>query len=201
MDHHKHIWGLTGGIGSGQSTVAQMLSCLGASIVDADAQARSLTQAGGLAIPSLVEQWGPSILSADGAMDRERMRELVFRSPKDKQALERILHPLIAQVTQQAIDDATSTWVVCDVPLLVESPRWRARLAGVWVVDCTAETQIARVRQRNQWPDATIQSVMAQQASRQRRLASADVVTFNENIALADLQALVGAQAALIGLR
>ena len=129
------------------------------------------------------------------------MRDRVFQSPQDKQRLEAILHPLIAQATQEAIDAADHAWVICDVPLLVESVRWRSRLAGVWVVDCTEETQTARVRARNQWPDATIRAVISQQATRKQRLASADIVTFNENYSIQELDAIVGAQADQLGLR
>lgn len=195
------IWGLTGGIGSGKSTVAKILAARGASIVDADAQAKALTEPGGRAIAALVQAWGPDVLDASGAMDRAAMRERVFQSPQDKQRLEAILHPLIAQATQEAIDSADRAWVICDVPLLVESVRWRPRLAGVWVVDCTEETQMARVRARNQWPDATIRAVISQQATRERRLASADIVTFNENYSIQELDAVVGAQADQLGLR
>ena len=201
MSTRKIIWGLTGGIGSGKSTVAKVLASRGASIVDADAQARSLTEPNGAAIGALVARWGASILTADGAMDRQVMRDKVFQSPEDKRALEAILHPLIAQAIQDAIDHAPTKWVICDVPLLVESSRWRPRLNGVWVVDCHVQTQMERVRQRNQWPDETIQSVINQQATRAQRLACADVVTFNESCTLLELQALVGAQADLIGLR
>lgn len=195
------IWGLTGGIGSGKSTVANMLAARGASIVDADAQAKALTEPGGRAIDALVQAWGPDVLDANGAMDRAAMRDRVFQSPQDKQRLEAILHPLIAQATQEAIDAADHAWVICDVPLLVESVRWRSRLAGVWVVDCTEETQTARVRARNQWPDATIRAVISQQATRKQRLASADIVTFNENYSIQELDAIVGAQADQLGLR
>lgn len=195
------IWGLTGGIGSGKSTVAKMLAARGASIVDADAQAKALTEPGGRAIDALVQAWGPDVLDANGAMDRAAMRDRVFKSPQDKQRLEAILHPLIAQATQEAIDAADHAWVICDVPLLVESVRWRSRLAGVWVVDCTEETQMARVRARNQWPDATIRAVISQQATRKQRLASADIVTFNENYSIQELDAIVGAQADQLGLR
>lgn len=195
------IWGLTGGIGSGKSTVAKMLAARGASIVDADAQAKALTEPGGRAIDALVQAWGPDVLDANGAMDRAAMRDRVFKSPQDKQRLEAILHPLIAQATQEAIDAADHAWVICDVPLLVESVRWRPRLAGVWVVDCTEETQMARVRARNQWPDATIRAVISQQATRKQRLASADIVTFNENYSIQELDAIVGAQADQLGLR
>ena len=201
MRNEHVIWGLTGGIGSGKSTVASMLADCGASIVDADAQARALTEAGGKAIPALVATWGEGVLSADGAMDRQAMRERVFNSPQDKRQLESILHPMIAHAIQAAIDDAPQRWVFCDVPLLVESRHWRPRLAGVWVVDCHEQTQVARVRQRSQWEEATIEAVIRQQARRADRLASADVVTFNENLALPELRALVGAQANRIGLR
>ena len=197
----RHLWGLTGGIGSGKSTVARLLESLGASVIDADAQARALTQAGGQAMPSIRAQWGDAMIDPDGAMNRDAMRQLVFADAQAKAQLEAILHPLIAQATQAAIAAASSPWVFCDVPLLVESTHWRARLNGVWVVDCLESTQYQRVQQRNGWGHDTIQAVISKQATRAQRLAAADMVTFNDGLDLTELSALICTQAHQLGLR
>jgi dephospho-CoA kinase len=197
----RHLWGLTGGIGSGKSTVARLLQARGATVVDADAQAKALTQAGGLAMPAIRAQWGDAMVNPDGSMNRDAMRALVFLDNQAKAQLEALLHPLIAQATQAAIAAAATPWVFCDVPLLVESAHWRARLQGVWVVDCLESTQQVRVAARNGWDNATIQGVMSKQASRAQRLAAADVVSFNDGLSLAELSELIAAQSAQLGLR
>lgn len=201
MTAQRHIWGITGGMGSGKSTVAGLLAQRGACVVDADALAKTLTAPGGVAIAALLAQWGPAVLDASGAMDRNAMRQRILEQPQDKARLESILHPLIAQSIDRAIDQSQRDWVLCDLPLLVESPRWRQRLAGVWLVDCSEETQIQRVQQRSQWPLPTIRAMLAQQASRAQRLRCADVVTYNEGCSLDQLSRLVAAQAESMGLR
>jgi dephospho-CoA kinase len=197
----KHLWGLTGGIGSGKSTVAKLLQARGATIVDADAHAKALTQAGGRAMPAIAAEWGDAMINPDGSMNRDAMRALVFNSTEAKTRLEALLHPLIGQATQEAIHAATTPWVFCDVPLLVESAHWRLRLEGVWVVDCLVSTQMQRVALRNGWDNATIESVIAKQAPRAQRIAAADVVTFNDGLTLAELSELVAAQCDQVGLR
>ena len=186
--------GLTGGIGSGKSTVAAMLAQAGAAIMDADAIARSLTQAGGLAMPAILAEFGEKLITAEGAMDREAMRALVFSNPQSKRQLEAIVHPLVAQGLQtqtQAALDAGKACLVFDVPLLVESgERWRRQVDWVCVVDCPTETQIQRVMARNALPRPEIERILAQQASREQRLATADAVIYNEGIDLAHLQRL-----------
>ncbi|MEY4139046.1 MAG: hypothetical protein RLZZ371_1228 [Pseudomonadota bacterium] len=190
--------GLTGGIGSGKSTVAALLAKLGAAIVDADAIARSLTAPGGLAIAAIAQQFGPEFIAADGAMDRDRMRALAFSDPGAKKRLEAIIHPGVAEETQrqaQVAQDAGYRCVVFDLPLLVESSRWRQKVDHVLVVDCLAETQITRVMARNGLPRATVEAIMATQSSRQRRLQVADSVIFNDGLSLQDLSAEVAALA------
>jgi len=196
-----HIWGLTGGIGSGKSTVARILASVGATIVDSDALAKQLTQPGGAAIGRVREVFGDNAVAANGAMDRDWMRQKVFQDPQAKAALEAILHPMIGEATQQALREATTDWVICDVPLLVESKTWRTRVQGVWVVDCEVETQIARVMARNQWPRETVLAVIEKQASRQHRLSAADVVTYNDSITLMELEQAVRAQAQQVAIR
>ena len=183
--------GLTGGIGSGKSTVSGLLVAQGAALVDTDAIARALTAPGGAAMPAIGEAFGAQMVGADGALDRDRMRALAFADPSAKQRLEAILHPLIGDQARQAADGAASSGAraaVFDVPLLAESAHWRARVDRVLVVDCTPGTQIQRVMTRSGWPQETVQRVIAQQAPRERRRALADAVIFNEALSLAALQ-------------
>jgi len=180
--------GLTGGIGSGKSTVSAMLAALGATIVDTDAIARQLTLAGGAAIEPLRLAFGDALIGADGALDRARMRELVFSDPVAKRRLETILHPLIGAETERQARDATTPTVVFDVPLLVESGRWRERVDKVLVVDCLESTQVERVVARSGWAADAVRAVIAQQATRTARRAAADAVIFNDGIDLTELE-------------
>jgi dephospho-CoA kinase len=184
--------GLTGGIGSGKSTVGQMLQERGAAVIDADAIARGVTATHGTAMPAIAQAFGPDFITPDGALDRERMRAHVFSHPEAKQALEAIIHPLVAQETQRQAQDAIANGhhtLVFDVPLLVESgTRWRAQVDRVLVVDCSEETQIQRVMTRNGWSRETIQAIISAQASRAQKLAAADWVIDNEDISLEALR-------------
>ena len=183
--------GLTGGIGSGKSTVAAMLVAHGATLVDTDAIARSLTVAGGIAMPMLMQEFGASVADAEGALDRARMRELVFSDTTAKRRLEAILHPAIGREAQRQADSATSRVVVFDVPLLTESSHWRARCQRIVVVDCLEQTQVQRVMSRSGWSEEQVRSVLAQQASRERRRAIADAVVFNDGIGIEALSVQV----------
>lgn len=179
--------GLTGGIGSGKSTVASLLAQLGCVIVDTDAIARALTQAGGTAIPKIIEEFGPESIDDTGALDRPRMRQLAFADPSARQRLEGILHPLIrAETSRQAATVDTGT-VVFDVPLLVESGRWREQVDKVLVVDCSEATQVARVMSRSGWAADAVRAVLVQQADRALRRRAADAVIFNDGIAPGEL--------------
>ncbi|MBS0449188.1 MAG: dephospho-CoA kinase [Proteobacteria bacterium] len=175
--------GLTGGIGSGKSTVAGVLVRLGAALVDTDAIARRLTLPGGAAIDAIAATFGPEFIDAAGALDRERMRGLAFAEPDARRRLEAILHPLIGATAEAEAIAATGQAVVFDVPLLVESRHWRARVDKVLVVDCSEATQAARVMARSGWPRSQVDAVIAQQASRAERRAAADAVIFNDGIA------------------
>lgn len=175
--------GLTGGIGSGKSTVAAMLAELGAALIDADAISRASTAPGGAALPAIAREFGPRLIAADGALDRAAMRELVFRDAGARQRLEAIVHPLVSAETErqarQALD-AGHALLVFDVPLLVESlARWREKVDRIVVVDCEPDTQIARVMARNQLPRPQIEQILAAQATREQRLAAADAVIHN----------------------
>ena len=176
--------GLTGGIGSGKTTVADMFAERGASIVDTDAIAHGLTAPGGLAMPAIIAQFGPAFADASGALDRARMRELVFADAGAKARLEAILHPRIRDAALAAGAAATGSYVIYAVPLLVESGTWRSRVARVLVIDCREEVQIARVMARNNLPESQVLAIMAAQASRAQRLAAADdVIENNDGIA------------------
>lgn len=173
--------GLTGGIGSGKSTVARLLVQHGVHLVDTDAIARELTLPGGAAMPALLAEFGATIQADDGALDREAMRRLAFTDHRAKQRLQAVLHPLIgAQAQVQAAAVPPGTAVVFDVPLLAESTHWRARVDKVLVIDCAQATQISRVVQRPGWDAAMAQRVIDQQASRNNRRAVADAVITND---------------------
>jgi dephospho-CoA kinase len=183
--------GLTGGIGSGKSTVAAMLVAHGATLVDTDAIAHSLTGSGGAAMPALQQTFGASIAGPDGALDRARMRRLVFADAQAKRRLEAVLHPMIGAEARRQADTAEGAAVVFDVPLLTESSHWRARCQRILVVDCTAQTQVARVTARNQWSEQQVRDVIAQQSPREARRAIADAVIFNDGKSLPELAAEV----------
>ncbi len=196
--------GLTGGIGSGKSTVAAFMAQAGAAVMDADAISRALTQAGGQAIPAILAEFGETLITPEGAMNRDAMRALVFSNPQTKRQLEAIIHPLVAQALQaqtQAAIEAGKKCLVFDVPLLVESgERWRRQVDWVCVVDCQTNTQIQRVMARSQLARPEIEAIMAQQASRAQRLASADAVIYNDGLDLDQLQTAVHEMMARFGL-
>lgn len=179
--------GLTGGIGSGKSTVAGLLTQQGATLVDADAISRRLTEPGGAAIAALAAEFGPEIVDSSGALNRDRMRQLVFADTAAKRRLEAILHPMIGAETQRQAEVATTSAIVFDVPLLVESAHWRGRVDRILIVDCEETTQVARVRERSGLSADAVRAIIAQQASRQRRRACADAVIYNDSISLEDL--------------
>jgi dephospho-CoA kinase len=180
--------GLTGGIGSGKSTVAQWLAGLGAQVVDSDAISRDLTAAGGAALPALAAVFGPDIVGPDGALDRSRMRALAFADTQARRKLEGVLHPMIAAETERQASAAGGRPVVFDVPLLVESGHWRRRVDRVLVIDCSEATQIERVSARPGWSEVMARAVVAQQATRAARRAIADAVIFNDGLSLVELQ-------------
>jgi dephospho-CoA kinase len=178
--------GLTGGIGSGKSTVAAMFVALGATLVDTDAISKTLTAAGGAAMASLQREFGSAIVAADGSLNRQLVRDLVFADASARLRLEAILHPLIGDEAQRQAALATSA-IVYDVPLLAESTRWRQRCERIVVVDCDEATQLERVLRRPGWTQATAQAVIAQQARRETRRAIADAVIHNDGIDLTTL--------------
>lgn len=177
----NYLVGLTGGIGSGKSTVAAMLAAHGARIVDTDLISRELTQPGGAAIPAICDAFGAHLVDAEGALDRHKMRELVFNDASEKKRLEAILHPLIyARTRQQAGAPTTAPYTVIVVPLLFESGRYAGWLNRVVAVDCPEDVQIARTMQRSDLTEAGVRAIMAQQLGRAERLRLADEVIRND---------------------
>jgi dephospho-CoA kinase len=171
--------GLTGGIGSGKTTVANLFSTMGAAVIDTDQIAHQLTGAGGIALPAIREQFGDRFIADDGTMDRTKMREFVFSNPTARKHLESILHPLIRSETERAAKLATGTYLMFVVPLLVESPEWQKQVTRILVVDCPEDLQVKRVVQRNGLPESQVRAIIATQATRQARCAAADDIILN----------------------
>ena len=195
--------GLTGGIGSGKSTVAGMLQHRGAVVIDADAIARACTAPGGAAMPAIAAGFGPTLVTPDGALDRDRMRGLAFSDLGAKQRLEAIVHPLVtAEIARQAsaAEVAGARCIVFDIPLLVESARWPGELDRVLVVDCDETTQVARVVARSGMAPEMAESIVSAQASRTRRRAAADIVLYNDGCSLDQLRTEVEQIGAHFGL-
>jgi dephospho-CoA kinase len=195
--------GLTGGIGSGKSTVLAMLQERGAVAIDADAISRSTTAAGGAAILLIRQRFGPEFVGADGALDRVRMRERAYAHPESRKELEAIIHPLVGQEIARQVEQALAAGASCivfDIPLLVESGRWRAQLDRVLVVDCEPETQVARVAARSALQPDEVRAIIAAQAPRTLRLAAADMVICNDGISLEALRHEVEQAALSFGL-
>jgi dephospho-CoA kinase len=200
---HACTVGLTGGIGSGKSTVAQMLAELGAVVIDADALARQVTQAGGAAIAAIAAEFGDQFIDSTGAVDRARMRDQVFADADARRRLEAIIHPLVQAQTELLAALAAADGCRCivfDVPLLVESRHWRRRVERVLVVDCLNETQILRVMARSALEREAVEKIIASQASRLQRLRAADTVLFNEGLTFGQLRSEVAQAAAHFGL-
>ena len=195
--------GLTGGIGSGKSTVARVLAECGAAVIDADAISKQLTALGGLAIPAIATQFGSQFVTAEGAMNRDLMRQLVFDDPVSRLRLEAIIHPLVGHeitaLTGRAIA-AGRTCLVFDIPLLVESGRWRQEVDRVLVIDCSEATQIDRVTTRNNLTRETVQKIIAGQATRDQRCAAADICIYNDGLSLESLDGLIRQLARSFGL-
>lgn len=180
--------GLTGGIGSGKSTVADLFAAQGAGIVDTDLIAHQLTTPNGRAMPHIRAIFGDDYLTADGAMDRQKMRAAVFADPTAKARLEAILHPLIRSETERAASEAHGPYLLFVVPLLVESGVWKERVSRVLLVDCPEEIQMRRVMQRNGFSEEQVRAIMATQAPRARRLEAADDVILNDGFDASALQ-------------
>ncbi len=195
--------GLTGGIGSGKSTVLAMLQQLGAAAIDADAISRATTAPGGAAIPLIAQKFGADFIGPDGALDRAKMRERTYAHPEARRELERIIHPLVGQESARQVEAALAAGARCivfDIPLLVESGRWRRQVDRVLVVDCEPETQVARVTARSGLTPDEVRAIIAAQAPRALRLAAADLVICNEGLTLEALRNEVEQAARSFGL-
>lgn len=174
------IVGLTGGIGSGKSAVGRLFEERGIVVVDTDAIAHELTTPGGAAIPAIRAEFGDGVITAEGALDRAAMRGIVFADPAARKRLEAILHPMIRTESDRRVAAADSPYVILMVPLLVESGNYRERCQRIAVVDCTVDTQIARVMARNGLSRAEVERIIAAQASREQRRAAADDIIDND---------------------
>jgi len=186
------VIGLTGGIGSGKSAAADEFARLGATVVDTDAIAHELTRAGGAAISGIRNLFGDDYIDASGAMDRRKIRELVFEDPVARQRLEALLHPLIREESQRRIAAATGPYAVHVVPLLIESPDYRRRVDRVLVIECADELRFARVRSRSGLAEDEVRRIIEAQASPALRRAAADDLVDNSG-SLEELRAQIGA--------
>lgn len=175
---------LTGGIGSGKTTVADLFAAHGVAVVDTDVIAHRITAPGGGAMALIEAAFGPQFVAADGSLDRAKMRALVFSDNAAKARLEAITHPLIRAETERERNAAMGPYVIIVVPLLVESGAWKSRFGRVLVVDCSVETQIARVMRRNAFSREQVLAIIERQATREARLAAADDVIVNDNTPL-----------------
>jgi len=179
-DKPRFTVGLTGGIGCGKTTVADLFAARGAAVIDTDQIAHALTAPQGAAMPALIEEFGADYATPDGAMDRAKMRALVFADPGARARLEAILHPKIREATAAAALIATGSYVMFVVPLLIESGTWRERVARVLAIDCPEEVQVARVMARNGLPESQVRAIMAAQVTRAQRQAAADDIILND---------------------
>lgn len=187
----SYLVGLTGGIGSGKSTVANLFAAQGVRIIDTDLISHRLTQAGGAAIPLIRKAFGDHHIDAQGALNRSCMRQLVFADPAAKLKLEAILHPLIlAQTRQLAAEPSAAPYTLIVVPLLFESGRYAGWMDRTIAVDCTQEAQLARTMQRSQLSEAEVRAILAQQLGRTERLGRAEEVIHNDGT-LEELKAQV----------
>jgi dephospho-CoA kinase len=188
------VVGLTGGIGSGKSTVADLFAAHGVPLVDTDVIAHRISAPHGLAMPLIAAEFGDAFVAPDGSLDRTRMRALVFSDEGARKRLEAITHPLIRAETEREQREAQGPYVIIVVPLLVESGSWKNRANRVLTVDCSVETQIARVLNRNGFTREQVLAIIARQATREARLAAADDVIDNDNAPLELLKTQVDAQ-------
>lgn len=173
------IIGLTGGIGSGKSSVARLFAGFGAAIIDADQVARDIVKPGMPALARIVREFGPEAIGADRQLDRKYLRDLVFDDTAARQRLEAILHPLIRTEMFRRARDVTTPYCIFEIPLLVETGQTDS-VDRVLVVDCPEELQIARIRARDRLPDEQVRAIMSAQATRHQRLGQADDIIVND---------------------
>jgi dephospho-CoA kinase len=188
--------GLTGGIGSGKSTVAALFARRGIPVIDADVISRQCTSAQGAAMESIRAKFGAKMVAADGGLDRNAMRALAFSDPTARRMLQGIVHPLVGleiAVQAQAAERANASCIVFDIPLLTESVHWRGRLHRVLVIDCSEATQRARVLARDRLNEQSVHQIISAQSTRVYRLRCADIVIHNDGIGMEELSAQVAA--------
>jgi dephospho-CoA kinase len=193
LREHLPLVGLTGGIGSGKTAVSDLLGQMGAGIIDTDLIAHQITAPSGIAIPLIQAKFGPEFIEPSGALDRAKMRALVFGSPDARKSLEEITHPLIRQETLKQAKELADTgvpYLVFVVPLFIESGSWAGQVDYLVVVDCPEETQIQRVMQRSKLSRTEVEGILNAQASRQQRVRLANAVIENQG-SLADLKLAV----------
>ena len=172
--------GLTGGIGSGKSTVAELFACLGVHIIDTDLISHQLTQQGGAAIPLIRSEFGVEYIDASGALDRKHMRQRVFADIPAKLQLESILHPLILEQARSQAESVSAPYVMLVIPLLFESGAYQHWLQRTLAVDCSEDTQIRRAVMRSGLDEAVVRAIMSQQLLRSQRILLADDIIQNE---------------------
>ena len=184
------VIGLTGGIGSGKSTVSKLLAEMGAVVIDADAIVHEVQAPGGAAYQPMVDHFGPAVVEPDGVLDRQAIAAIVFNDPEQLAVLNAIVHPLVGQAIMERLEaqSETDNVVILDVPLLVESGR--SDLAGLIVVDAPVEVAVARAVARGPASEDDVRARIAKQATREDRLAKADLVIDNSG-SLEDLTAQV----------
>lgn len=174
------VVGLTGGIGSGKTSAAKFFTSVGVDVIDTDKIARNLTQSQGSAIPSIQKSFGKNFITANGALDRKKMRDLIFSNDASRRLLEAILHPLIRTEAARLTALASSPYIVIVVPLLFETDDYREKITRILVVDCNEENQVARAIIRSGLNEQEVHAIMATQISRQERLKQADDVIVND---------------------
>ena len=175
-----YVVGLTGGIGAGKTAVADRFAGVGVDIIDTDVIAHALTAPGGIAMDDIRKRFGDPFVAADGSLERDRMRDLVFSDPDSRLALQEILHPRIRAQVEARVEGSTAAYAMVVVPLLVESRSYRNRGWRIAVVDCREQTQIARVMARSRMTRQEVLRIMASQVSRAERLETADDVIDND---------------------
>ncbi|SFN17538.1 dephospho-CoA kinase [Izhakiella capsodis] len=174
----RYTVALTGGIGSGKSTIARAFGSLGIEWIDADDVAREVVKPGSQALAMIVQRFGSAILQPDSTLDRRRLRERIFTDPENKLWLDNLLHPLIHVQTQRQLDQMRSPWRLWVVPLLVEN-QLQHRANRVLVVDVPRETQLIRAMARDGMTREQAENILAAQISRQERMAVANDIIDN----------------------
>lgn len=173
------VIGLTGGIGSGKSAAARCFAALGVAVVDTDELSHALTASGGRAMPLIVARFGAGFQREDGALDRQRMRELVFERPAARRELEAILHPMILEDSLAQLSRVETPYAVLVVPLLFESQAYRDVVDRTLLIDCDEQVQVARVMQRNGLSEQQVRAIVATQMPREAKRQRADDIIDN----------------------